>query len=66
MKSETIFPAPVHAKTQLRTRTGERYRHELKYRISYGEKAALELRLAAFAAGRPRRAGRVSHPEPLF
>ena len=46
MKSETIFPAPAHAKTQLRTRTGERYRHELKYRISYGEKAALELRLA--------------------
>ena len=46
MKSETIFPAPVHAKTQLRTRTGERYRHELKYRISYGEKAVLELRLA--------------------
>ena len=34
MKSETIFPAPVHAKTQLRTRTGERYRHELKYQIS--------------------------------
>ena len=46
MKSETIFPAPAHVKTQLRTRTGERYRHELKYRISYGEKAALELRLA--------------------
>ena len=46
MKSETIFPAPVHAKTQPRTRTGERYRHELKYRISYGEKAVLELRLA--------------------
>ena len=46
MKSETIFPAPVHAKTQPRTCTGERYRHELKYRISYGEKAVLELRLA--------------------
>ena len=46
MKSETIFPAPAHVKTQLRTRTGERYRHELKYRISYGEKAVLELRLA--------------------
>ena len=38
MKSETIFPAPAHAKTQPRTCTGERYRHELKYRISYGEK----------------------------
>ena len=46
MKSETIFPAPAHAKTQPRTCTGERYRHELKYRISYGEKAVLELRLA--------------------
>lgn len=48
MKSETIFPAPAHAKTRTRTRTGEAYRHELKYLISYGEKAALELRLAPF------------------
>ena len=47
MKSETIFLAPAHAKTQPRTCTGERYRHELKYRISYGEKAVLELRLAS-------------------
>lgn len=46
MKSETTL-APVHARPAgLRTRTGEVYRHELKYRISDAEKEVLAVRMA--------------------
>lgn len=45
MKSEIAFPVRVPP-GRLRTGTGEAYRHELKYRISEAEQAALEVRLA--------------------
>ena len=44
--SEPHAAAVLQRAAPPKTRRSEVYRHELKYRISYAEKAALELRLA--------------------
>lgn len=45
----------------------EAYRHELKYLISYADKAELAVRMAPGAPPGPsREAGRVLHPQPLL
>jgi len=56
--SEPHAAAVLQRAAPPKTRRSEVYRHELKYRISYAEKAALELRLAPLL----RRDVRFVHP----
>ena len=51
--SEPHAAAVLQRAAPPKTRRSEVYRHELKYRISYAEKAALELRLAPLLFQRP-------------